>query len=45
MVPVHHNKLARFDRDKPVRTLYSSGFNDEVLNYITPRWPLDYGAE
>ena len=45
VVLVHHNKLVRFDRDKPVWTFYSHGFNDEVLNYLTPRWPLDYGAE
>lgn len=41
---VHHNKLVKFDRDKPVWTFYSHGFN-EVLSYVTPRWPLDYGAE
>jgi len=45
VVLVHHNKLVKFDRDKPVWTFYSHGFNDEVLNYMTPRWPLDYGAE
>ena len=44
-VLVHHDKLAKFDRDKPVWTFYSRGFSDEVLNYMTPRWPLDYGAE
>jgi len=44
-VLVHHDKLAKFDRDKPVWTFYSHGFSDEVLNYMTPRWPLDYGAE
>ena len=44
-VLVQHDKLARFDRDKPVWTFYSHGFNDEVLNYMGPRWPLDYGAE
>jgi len=44
-VLVHHDKLTRFDRDKPVWTFYSRGFSDEVLSYITPRWPLDYGAE
>jgi hypothetical protein len=44
-VLVHHDKLAKFDRDKPVWTYYSHGFNDEVLDYMTPRWPLDYGAE
>jgi len=44
-VLVRHHKLAKFDRDKPVWTFYSHGFNDEVLQYMTPRWPLDYGAE
>ena len=44
-VLIHHRKLAKFDRDKPVWTYYSNGFNDEVLNYMGPRWPLDYGAE
>jgi len=44
-VLVHHHKLAKFDRGKPVWTFYSHGFNDEVLQYMTPRWPLDYGAE
>lgn len=42
---VRHARLARFDRDKPVWTYYSRGFNDEVLSYIGPRWPLDYGKE
>jgi hypothetical protein len=42
-VPVHHDKLARFDRDKPVRTSCSRGFSDEVLSYITRRWPRDPG--
>jgi len=44
-VLVHHDKLGKFDRDKPVWTYYSHGFNDEVLAYMTPRWPLNYGAE
>ena len=44
-VLVHHDKLAKFDRHTPVWTYYSHGFNDEVLNYLTPRWPLDYGTE
>jgi hypothetical protein len=44
-VLVHHAKLTKFDREKPVWTFYSHGFNDEVLNYMAPRWPLDYGAE
>lgn len=44
-VLVHHAKLAKFDRGKPVWTFYSHGFNDEVLNYMAPRWPLDYGTE
>ena len=44
-VLVQHDRLARFDRDKPVWTFYSHGFNDEVLNYMGPRWSLDYGAE
>jgi len=42
---IHHARLAKFDRDKPVWTHYSRGFNDEVLAYMTPRWPLDYGRE
>jgi hypothetical protein len=42
---VRRAKLAKLDREKPVWTYYSRGFNDEVLNYMTPRWPLDYGAE
>ena len=44
-VLIHHKKLAKIARDKPVWTYYSNGFNDEVLSYMTPRWPLDYGAE
>ena len=44
-VVVHHAKLAKFARAKPVWTYYSPGFNDEVLSYMAPRWPLDYGAE
>ena len=44
-VLVHHDKLPKFDRDKPVWTFYSRGFSDEVLNYMAPRWPLDFGAE
>jgi hypothetical protein len=44
-VLVHHAKLVKFDRGKPVWTFYSHGFNDEVLNYMGPRWPLEYGAE
>ena len=44
-VVVHHARLARFDRDKPVWTYYSHAFNDEVLSYMAPRWPLDYGRE
>ena len=44
-VLVHHAKLVKFDRGKPVWTYYSHGFNDEVLNYMGPRWPLEYGAE
>jgi hypothetical protein len=39
---VHHARLAKFDRDKPVWTYYSHGFNDEVITYIAPRWPLGY---
>jgi hypothetical protein len=42
---IHHTKLVKFDREKPVWTHYSRGFNDEVLSYMTPRWPLDYGRE
>lgn len=42
---IHHARLAKFDRDKPVWTYYSHGFNDEVLNYMAPRWPLDYGKD
>jgi hypothetical protein len=42
---VRHARLAKFDRDKPVWTYYSHGFNDEVLSYMAPRWPLDYGKE
>jgi hypothetical protein len=44
-VVIRHAKLAKFDRDKPVWTHYSRGFNDEVLAYMAPRWPLDYGKE
>jgi len=44
-VVVHHARLAKFDRDKPVWTHYSRGFNDKVLAYIAPRWLLDHGKE
>jgi hypothetical protein len=44
-VLIRHAKLVKFDRDKPVWTHYSRGFNDEVLAYMAPRWPLDYGKE
>jgi hypothetical protein len=44
-VVVHHAKLAKLARAKPVWIYYSPGFNDEVLSYMAPRWPLDYGAD
>jgi hypothetical protein len=44
-VVVHHARLAKFERDKPVWTYYSRGFNDEVLKYMAPRWALDYGRD
>ena len=42
-VLINHARLAKFDRLGPVWKHYSHGFNDEVLGYLAPRWPLDYG--
>lgn len=44
-VLIRHARFSRFDRDRPVWTHYSRGFNDEVLAYMSPRWPLDYGHD
>lgn len=34
--------LNKFDKASPTWAYYSHGFEAAVLNYLGPRWPLDY---
>ena len=44
-VNVQHRRLNKLDKTEAVWTFRSHAFNARILEYLTARWPLDYGKE
>jgi hypothetical protein len=44
-VNVKHGKLGKLKKDGAVWTYESHGLNIEIIEYLSTRWPLDYGRE
>jgi hypothetical protein len=44
-VNLKHRKLGKLKKDGPVWTYESHGLDLHILEYLSARWPLDYGKE
>lgn len=44
-VNIRHRKLGRLNKTGPVWTFESHGLNLDIVEYLSTRWPLDYGRE
>jgi len=44
-VNLKHRRLGKLKKDAPVWTYESHGLNLDILEYLSTRWPLDYGKE
>jgi hypothetical protein len=44
-VNLKHRRLGKLKKDAPVWTYESHGLNLDILEYLSTRWPLDYGQE
>jgi hypothetical protein len=44
-VNIKHRRLGKLKKDAPVWTYESHGLNLTILEYLSARWPLEYGKE
>jgi hypothetical protein len=44
-VNVKHHRLGKLKKEAPVWTHESHGLNLDIVEYLSARWPLDYGKE
>ncbi len=42
---IQYRRLNKLEKDQAIWTFRSHDFDAAVLDYISPRWPLDYGKE